>query len=122
MKRKLVLLSLLIFFILPGCLTVSSGSGSRYAGVYESPKSARDSFSIEYKEGLYHISYHDPENEWEGVGYERNGRIVAVLRHLEEEDDAEFLVISFPGNDQLFVVARNLEGDYLRDEYFQKVD
>ena len=113
-------LSIIIFSV--GCATSSNVVEDRYIGIYESSKNNLDRFIINFDEGLYRIQYNGPEAEWEGVGYERGGKIVAVLRHTEDEEGAEFLNISFPGNDQVFVVARNLEGGYLRDGYFTKVD
>lgn len=110
------------FLLLSGCATSSNIAQNDYVGVYQSEKNALNRFIIDYDDGLYRIQYNDPDEEWEGVGYERGSKIVAVLRHIEEEDDAEFLNISFPGDDQLFVVARNLEGEYIRDEYFERVN
>ena len=113
-------LSIIIFSV--GCATSSNVVEDRYIGIYESSKNNLDRFIINFDEGLYRIQYTGPEAEWEGVGYDRGGKIVAVLRHTEDKEGAEFLNISFPGNDQVFVVARNLEGGYLRDGYFTKVD
>jgi hypothetical protein len=113
-------LSIVVFSL--GCATSTNAVEDRYVGIYESSKNNLDRFIIDFDEGLYRIQYNAPEAEWEGVGYERGGKIVAVLRHSEDEEDAEFLNISFPGNDQVFVVARNLEGGYLRDGYFTKVN
>lgn len=120
LTRRHNLLLLLIFFM--GCATSSNIDENRFIGIYESSDDSRERFVINFDEGLYRIQYNSPTLEWEGVGYERNNKILAVLRPTTDEGDAEYLNISFPGNDQLFVVARNQEGGYLRDEYFTRAN
>lgn len=122
MKFKKRSLALVFVIFLAACSTTSNIKGSDYVGVYENPKNSLNRFIIDYKNELYRIKYYDTDLEWEGVGYEVDGRIIAVFQPLEEEGEGRFLNISFPGNNQLFVVSRNLEGGYLSDEYFQKIN
>lgn len=122
MKFKKRSLALVFVIFLAACSTTSNIKGSDYVGVYENPKNSLNRFVIDYKNELYRIKYYDTDLEWEGVGYEVDGRIIAVFQPLEEEGEGRFLNISFPGNNQLFVVSRNLEGGYLSDEYFQKIN
>lgn len=120
MKNKFLCLYLIFAMFFGACSTASNIEGGGYAGIYESPENISNKFVIDYRNELSRIQYFGLDKEWEGVGYEMDGRIVAVLRPLEEEGEAVFVTISFPGNDRLFVVMRNTEGGYLSDEYFQK--
>lgn len=120
LMRRYSFLVLVIFFL--GCATSSNIDENRFIGIYESSDDSKERFILNFDDGLYRIQYNSPELVWEGVGYERNNKILAVLRPTMAEGDAEFLNISFPGDNQLFVVARNLEGGYVRDEYFTKAN
>src|SRR5690606_3419574 len=105
--------------LLSGCAGSSAVVENDNTGLYSSTKNPVNRITIndDSSRDLYTIQLNNTDGEWEGVGFERDTKIVAVLRDLEDEDAAGFLNISFPGNDQLFVVTRNTEGEYLRDEY-----
>lgn len=122
MKNVVGFCGLLLFVFLVGCATSSNIEENGYAGMYQSSKNTMNTVVVDFDDGLYKIRYRAGESEWEGVGYQSGSKIVAVIRNTRSEDDAEFLNISFPGDDQLFVVARNPQGGYIRDEYFSKAN
>lgn len=116
-KNCSCLLIVLLFF---GCATTTNIQENDYSGMYQSSTNTLNRIIIDFEDGLYKIQYHAAETEWDGVGYESGSKIVAVIRSTLNEENAEFLNISFPGDDQLFLVARNPQGGYIRDEYFSK--
>ena len=97
LRRRYSLLLLMILFV--GCATSSNIDENRFIGIYESSDDSRERFVINFNDGLYRIQYNSPTLEWEGVGYERNNKILAVLRLTNEGEDAEFLNSTFPGSD-----------------------
>lgn len=116
------ILSLLVLLMLAACATSSNIEENLNTGIYQSAKNSLNRIVVGFDDGLYRIQYRAGESEWEGVGYQSGSKIVAVLRNIRDEEEAEFLNLSFPGDDQLFVVARNPQGGYLRDEYFSKAN
>ncbi len=122
MKNILCLPGLVALFVLAGCATTSNIEENLNTGIYQSSKNTLNRIVVDFDDGLYKIQYRAGEAEWEGVGYQSGSKIVAVIRNIRNEEDAEFLNLSFPGNDQLFVVARNPQGGYVRDEYFSKAN
>lgn len=122
MKNILYFSRVCLLIILAGCATASNVEENDYAGIYQGSKNTLNRIVVDFDDGLYKIQYRAGESEWEGVGYQSGSKIVAVIRNLRSDDDAEFLNLSFPGNDQLFVVARNPQGGYIRDEYFSKTN
>ena len=122
MKNVVSICSLLLLVFLGACATSSNIEENGYAGMYQSSKNTSNTVVVEFDDGVYKIRYRAGETEWEGLGYQSGSKIVAVIRNTRSEEEAEFLNISFPGDDQLFVVARNPQGGYIRDEYFSKTN
>lgn len=124
MAHKLLSQLLLCLFLVSSCSTASNMSKNRYGGIYQNPQNPLERYVIDYRDELYYVKYYAPDQqEWEGVGYESQGYIIAVAQAAQasdEEAEGRFLKISFPGEDRLFVVTRNVEGGYLDDGYFQR--
>lgn len=111
---------MLCLFLLTCCSTASNLSKG-YGGIYQNPQNPLERYVINYRNDLYYVKYYAlDQQEWEGVGYESQGNIIAVMQASDDERDGRFLKISFPGEKRLFVVTRNVEGGYLDDGYFQQ--
>lgn len=121
MVRHLLSGFILCLLVLSSCSTASNLNQVGYAGVYQNPQNPLERYVINYRNDLYYVQYYAlDQQEWEGVGYENNGYIIAVMQASDEEREGRFLKISFPGENRLFVVTRNVEGGYLDDGYFQQ--
>lgn len=121
MVRPLFYCLIFCAYCLSSCSTASNLSKSGYEGIYQNPQNPLERFVITYRNDLYYLKYHAADQqEWEGVGFENDGHILAVIQASDEEREGRFLKISFPGENRLFVVTRNVEGGYLNDQYYQQ--
>lgn len=121
MARQLFFGLLLCIYCFSSCSTASNISKNGHGGIYQNPQNPLERFVINYRNDLYYLKYYAmDQQEWEGVGYENDGHIIAVMHASGEAEEGRFLKISFPGENRLFVVTRNVEGGYLNDQYYQQ--
>lgn len=121
MVRPLFYCLIFCAYCFSSCSTASNMSKIGYGGVYQNPQNPMERFEIDYRNDLYYLKYYAmDQQEWEGVGYENDGHIIAVMQASDEVGEGRFLKISFPGENRLFVVTRNVEGGYLNDQYYQQ--
>lgn len=106
-------------FLMGSCKTAQIEDIDRYIGVYHMVDQPLSRITIQREGIIYKIDFINEGEEWEGSAYESQGKLIAVLKSTDDED-AEFATLSLSGEDQLFVVARKIDGAYHWDGYFKE--
>lgn len=114
----------ILLLILPGCCTKTFLSnynlGEKFIGVWRASNVEGAKLKISYEDdGVFLLYFENGENEWHGIGFLSNDKIIAIFRYTNVYEQG-FVTFTLSENKILKYVSRNPDGSKRTAGYYFK--